>query len=555
MPTVASSLIHHIKKLGVSHVFGIPGKSIVPLLLECEKQEVHFILSRHEAGAGFQASGYALKNRTLGVAIGTSGPGGTNLLTAAGQAKAFYLPVLFITGHPSMRQTGRPLAQDSTPFGTDLAALFEPVTKFSARVERADVFPMYLEHALEQAHTGAMGPVHLTLPLDVLLEDVPSFDIPPVQTGFPLLSAGIPEAIPLIESARNPVLILGKGVHAASAYEEIRAFAERWSIPVVTTPGGKGTFPTHHPLSLHSFGLGGTEQAERYLRSGIDVAIVIGSKLNDMSTAGFTSDMYPERVVHFDYEPGSIRKTLPVPTCFIQGDIACNVRELLRLAGPKQEYRLELEAYRQVSAALDDYETETGGDASSSPALPFLSAVEAVRAIRAGLPADAIIFGDEGSHSFYAIQNLEIYQPGTFFFDAAFGTMGYSLSYAIGAKVASPADTIACLCGDGSIFMHGTEISTAVNEKAAVIFIVFNNGRLDMVDKGMTNHHKKAVGTVYHTGVDVKKFAESLGATAFCCHTKTDITSAIHEACRHSGPTVIEIMVDPLEVPPTLLRG
>ncbi|WCN37296.1 thiamine pyrophosphate-binding protein [Aneurinibacillus uraniidurans] len=554
MTTIASSFIHHIKNLGVTHVFGIPGKSIVPLLIECEKQSVQFILSRHESGAGFQASGYALKNQSIGVAIGTSGPGGTNLITAAGQAKAFCLPVIFITGHPSMKNTGKALAQDSTPFGADMVTLFEPVTKFSARVERGDLFPIYFEHALERALTGTKGPVHLSIPLDVLLEEIMPFEVSTQRKEFPLISEGIHAVLPIIKKSHRPVMILGKGVHSALAYEEIRSFAEHWSIPVVTTPGGKGTFPTNHPLSLNSFGLGGTEQAEVYLRSGIDLIIVIGSKLNDMSMAGFTADMYPEQVIHFDYEPTFIQKTLPVPTCFIQGDIKHNMGELLKLTASEQ-HTLCIDSYKQVCAALDETKEHPPLPTTVSQESPFISAVEAVRTLRTSLPVDTIVFGDEGSHSFYAIQNFDVYKPGTFFFDAAFGTMGYSLSYAIGAKVASPTDTIACLCGDGSIFMHGTEISTAVNENIAVIFIVFNNNRLDMVDKGMSNHLGKSIGTVYTTGVDIKKFSESLGAKAFCCYTNEEIASSIHQALLHNGPTVIEIMVDPHEVPPTLLRG
>ncbi|WP_276917372.1 thiamine pyrophosphate-binding protein [Aneurinibacillus aneurinilyticus] len=552
MTTIASAVVHHIKKLGVTHVFGIPGKSIVPLVIECEKQSLPFILSRHESGAGFQASGYAIKNQTIGVAIGTSGPGGTNLITAAGQAKAFHLPVLFITGHPSMKHTGKALAQDSTAFGTDMVKLFEPVTKFSARVERSDVFPMYLRHALEQSLTGVKGPVHLSIPLDVLLEEIVPFDISIPKTSFPLISTGISDALPIIEQAKRPVMILGKGVHASLAYEEVRALAETWGIPVVTTPGGKGTFPTLHPLSLNSFGLGGTQQAEAYLRSGVDLILIIGSRLNDMSTAGFTEDMYPEHVIHFDYESHYIQKSLPVPTCFIQGDIKQNICELVKASSSEQKMKYK-ETFEQIAAAYEaeapQYHSEAGADS------PFISAVEAIRTLRAALPMDTVVFGDEGSHSFYAIQNFDIYKPGTFFFDAAFGTMGYSLSYAIGAKVASPSDTIACICGDGSLFMHGTEISTAVNQNIAVLFIVLNNSRLDMVDKGMSNHFGKSIGSVYDIGVHVQKFAESLGANAFRCQTSEEIMLSVHEALTHNGPSVIEIMVDPYEVPPTLLRG
>lgn len=133
---VYTILVEHFKKWGITHVFGIPGKSISPLMLELENYDIQYVLGRHEAGCGFEASGYALAAKTMGIAIGTSGPGGTNLITAAAQAKEFQLPVLFITGQPSMQETGRALSQDSSQFGADLVKMFEPVTLFSARIER-----------------------------------------------------------------------------------------------------------------------------------------------------------------------------------------------------------------------------------------------------------------------------------------------------------------------------------------------------------------------------------------------------------------------------------
>src|SRR5690606_24513089 len=137
MKKISEILAIHFKKWGIHHIFGIPGKPVTPLIVDCHSNGIEFVLSKHESGAGFQAAGYALMNNSLAVAIGTSGPGGTNLLTSAGQAKASHLPVLFITGHPSIKDTGKALGQDSTIFGTDLVKMFEPVTKFSARVERA----------------------------------------------------------------------------------------------------------------------------------------------------------------------------------------------------------------------------------------------------------------------------------------------------------------------------------------------------------------------------------------------------------------------------------
>ncbi|WCK56794.1 thiamine pyrophosphate-binding protein [Aneurinibacillus sp. Ricciae_BoGa-3] len=554
MQNVASMLAYHLKALGVKTVFGIPGKSIVPLLFGLEKHELHFVLCRHEAGAGFAASGYALQNRSLGVAIGTSGPGGTNMITAAGQAKAFNLPVLFITGHPSMKETGRALAQDSTPFGTDMAKLFEPVTLFSRRVERADQFPMYLKHAVETAFSGTKGPVHLSIPHDVLSEEIDFFPIH-LQTSAQVISLQIDKISPILNKAQKPLIILGKGVHSSHAYQEVQSFAELWGIPVVTTPGGKGTFATHHPLSLGSFGLGGTPQAMAYLQSGIDLAVVIGSSLNDMSMAGFIKDMYPTQVVHFDCESTYIGKTFSAPTTFIEGDIKLNLQKVLLAGAPDDTSRSRGEVMQAFTTAVKEAAAAVSTTSIGSKNAPYISAVEAIKVLRANLPADAVVFGDEGSHSFYAIQNFNIYEPGTFHFDAAFGTMGYSFGYAIGAKIASPDKTIMCLAGDGSLFMHGTEISTAVNEEAAVIFIVFNNSRLDMVDKGMAGHMGRSIGSIYNTGVKVKEFAESLGAKGTRCYTAEEIEKAIRKALNNIQSSVIEVMVDPLEVPPTMLRG
>ncbi|WP_248513887.1 thiamine pyrophosphate-binding protein, partial [Sporosarcina sp. NCCP-2222] len=180
MKTTASVLASNFKHWGLNHIFGIPGKAVSPILFELLHENIEFVLAKHEAAAGFEAAGYALMNQKIGVTIGTSGPGGTNLLTAAGQAAASHLPLLIITGHPSMKDTGKALGQDSSSFGTDLVNMFQYVTKFSARVERGDMLRPYLQHALEKAVSGVKGPVHLSIPFDVLLEEIEPFvlDLP-----------------------------------------------------------------------------------------------------------------------------------------------------------------------------------------------------------------------------------------------------------------------------------------------------------------------------------------------------------------------------------------
>ncbi|WJY26324.1 thiamine pyrophosphate-binding protein [Sporosarcina trichiuri] len=543
MTTAAAVLTANFKHWGVRHVFGIPGKAISPILFALLEEEMEFVLSKHEAAAGYEAAGYSLMNGSIGVAVGTSGPGGTNLLSAAGQAKAFCVPLLLITGHPSAKDTGKPMGQDSSLFGTDLTALFGHVTKFSARIDRADLLRPMLQHALEKAVEGVQGPVHLSIPFDVLLEEIEPF-ILEFPAPHPLISPDLEMAAGLIDSAERPVLFLGKGVHASRAYKEVRHLAEYYGIPVITTPGGKGTFPSNHELALGAFGLGGTPEAAAYLQEPADLMIVIGTQLSDMSVAGLTEPMYPERILHFDYNREFIDKSLPVPAIPILGDIRANLSRMM----------------------ADKPAADSGSFLfpPRRPALPVtvpgerMSAVSAVSAMRLALPDEAIVFGDDGSHSFYGIQNFDIAKAGTFFFDDIFGAMGNGLGYAIGAKLAAPGKTIVCLVGDGCLFMHGTELSTAQNYDAAVLFVVLNNGCLDMVEKGMRKMIGTSIGGTYETPLDAAAFARSMGVCAETCRTPDETAEAIEEALltirRTKKPAVVEVLVDQNEIPPTMGR-
>lgn len=547
MKKVSELLAWHFKKWGIHHIFGIPGKPVTPLILDLNDIGIEFVLAKHESGAGFEAAGYALMSNKLAVAIGTSGPGGTNLLTAAGQAKASHLPVLFITGQPSIKDSGKALGQDSTMFGTDLVKMFEPVTKFSARVERADTFHSYFRHAVEKAYAGVKGPVHLSIPADVLSESIAEFDMDLPEVIHPAAS-NLDLAIDLMNRPGKKVIWVGKGVHSSRAYREVNMLAERFGIPVMTTPGGKGAFESKHHLSLGAFGLGGAEEASAYVESGLDLMIVMGTKLSDMSLAGLHPSHFPKNVIQFDYDSTFIGKSVQTETLAIVGDIKTNLNALLdKLHG------MEI---TKTPFHLDDYtmpelSKESHSKSSHSP----MSAVEAIKVMSRAFDEDTILFGDDGSHTFYAIKDYDVKKPGTFYFDDVFGTMGHAIGYAIGAQLSNPNAQMVCLTGDGCTFMHGTEISTAVNYGANVIFVVFNNGKIDMVDTGMSLHLGKAVGTVYKTMLDVQKFAESMGALSFKCFNADELEHAIEKAKLANTTVVIEAMMDPTEIPPTTKRG
>ena len=542
MKSIASILVSNFRKWGISHVFGIPGRPLVSLIMELDKQDINFILSKHENGAGYAATGYSLMNRRIGVAIGTSGPGGTNLLTAAAQAKAYHVPVLFITGQQSMNNAGKALGQDSTIFGTDLVKMFEPVTKFSVRVERTDQFQRYLQHALEKAYFGVKGPVHLSIPMDILDEEIEEFEFNLPNHMSQLMSSRLDEFVNKLNNARKPVILAGKGIHSSLAYEEVKSLAEIWNIPVMTTPGGKGTFVENHPLSLGALGLGGTERSAEYIKEDIDLMIVIGSKLSDMSLVGISSENYPKEVIQLDYDYTFIEKSLLVPTLPIIGDIKANLQGVLDRTRDKirNEYNLLEERY--------EYENSVNNSA-------YLSAAHAMKIIRKELPSDSIVFGDDGSHSFYAIKHFGIRKPGTFFFDDVFGAMGHAIGYSIGAQLASYNSRIICITGDGCTFMHGTEISTAANYNIPVTFIVLNNGRLDMPEKAMKMLIGKEIGTIYNVPLDIKKFGESMGVRSYKCCNESELKEALEISNLHNEPIIIEVVVDPYEIPPTLKRG
>ncbi|MEA3319721.1 MAG: thiamine pyrophosphate-binding protein [Bacillota bacterium] len=545
MDTAAAILAKLFKKWEVQHIFGIPGKAISPIIYASDKEDIEFVLCKHETGAGFAAAGYSFMSGKIGVAIGTSGPGGTNLLTAAGQAKASHIPVLIITGHPSMKDTGKGMGQDSSIFGTDLVEMFRHVTKFSARVERGDMLQPLLQHALEKALSGVKGPVHLSIPFDILLEEIEPFEIN-LPKPIEMISTNLERVKMELQNATRPLLFLGKGVHSSKAYQEIQLLAEHWKIPVMTTPGGKGAFISNHSLSLGAFGLGGTKEATDYLRSGIDLLIVIGSKLSDMSTAGFTPDMYPNHLIHFDYDSTFIGKSIKVPTTPVMGDIRSNLQHLLDLAGVKTTDSSKFLLPKQLK------------DVPFNKASEYMSAESAIKVMRNELPEDSIVFGDDGSHTFYGIKHFDIFQPGSFIFDDIFGAMGHGIGYSIGAKIAAPNKPIVCLVGDGCMFMHGTEISTALNYQSSVLFIVLNNGRLDMVEKGMKKMNGKSIGAIYSSPLDIAAFANSMGLESYKCYNPLDLKNAIVLGLTivetKKTPVVIEVIVDPDEIPPTMGR-
>ncbi|WP_339300354.1 thiamine pyrophosphate-binding protein [Paenibacillus sp. FSL R5-0623] len=538
MRTVADYLAETLRNLGVTHVFGIIGKSICPAVLKMVDYGLEFIPGRHESSSGFAASGYALQTGKLGVAFATSGPGGTNLLTAAAHAKANNLPVLFITGHQSIQELGLPQCQDSSSYLADLAEMFRPATLFSKLVERGDHFGTLLNHALSIALGPNKGPVHLCLPFDVQTELLSECRII-IPEPEPLFSiSNLNRIFPLIQQSNRPLIIAGKGVSRARAHDELLQLAESFNIPVITTPGGKGAIAWDHPLYHGPCGVGGFPHADDMLNQS-DLYIVLGSRLSDMTLCNLKPEHHPAHLIQFDADPIFVGKILSAQTLHITGDLKDNLQYLL---GTLEDLPTPVR-----TTAPMDYTVPL-------PDLPQLSLASVLDGMSDLLPYDHKLFVDDGSHGFHAVQRYKVKKPGSFVFDAYFACMGNAIGMAIGAKAASPEETVVCITGDGCFMMLGTEINTAVCNNLNVIFIVVNNKQLDMALKGMEKTTGRIDGTLFEVPMDAAKFAESLGAVAFRAETHEEFSSALSTAQTLNQVTVIELLTDRDEIPPTAHR-
>ncbi|KAA8750247.1 thiamine pyrophosphate-binding protein [Paenibacillus sp. UASWS1643] len=538
MRTVADYLAETLRNLGVTHVFGIIGKSICPAVLKMVDYGLEFIPGRHESSSGFAASGYALQTGKLGVAFATSGPGGTNLLTAAAHAKANNLPVLFITGHQSIQELGLPQCQDSSSYLADLAEMFRPATLFSKLVERGDHFGTLLNHALSIALGPNKGPVHLCIPFDVQTELLSQCRIVIPEPEHLLSVSNLNRIFPLIQQSNRPLIIAGKGVSRARAHDELLQLAESFNIPVITTPGGKGSIAWDHPLYHGPCGVGGFPHADDMLNQS-DLYIVLGSRLSDMTLCNLKPEHHPVHLIQFDADPTFVGKILSAQTLHITGDLKDNLQYLLgTLEDPPTPVR---------TTAPMDYTVPL-------PDLPQLSLASVLDGMSDLLPYDHKLFVDDGSHGFHAVQRYKVKKPGSFVFDAYFACMGNAIGMAIGAKAASPEETVVCITGDGCFMMLGTEIHTAVCNNLNVIFIVVNNKQLDMALKGMEKTTGRIDGTLYEVPMDAAKFAESLGAVAFRAETLAEFSSALNTAQTLNQVTVIELLTDRDEIPPTAHR-
>ena len=556
--TVADVILKYLEAEKVEYIFGVPGTSLVPLFEACNRNNnVKPILAKHEQGAAFMADGYARVKGSLGVCFGTSGPGATNLVTGVANAFIDNIPVLVLTGQVSTSAYGKGTFQDSTKAGIDSVSMFDPITKQSSMVISKYKVVDQLREALRVALTGKKGPVHLSLPKDVMSEEIEA-DLPSPSTYRHAAQYFdrrlVIKASEELVRAQSPAILIGSGSVASGACGEIQELAEMLSIPVATTPKAKGAFPEDHPLALGVLGLSGSPLAERYIKSSeTDLLLVVGASLNQITTMSWDPRLAPSKcLIHINIDPTEIGKNYRADIPLI-GDARTIIDEisfrvLRNLIEQKEKGKDRKERVARLRTDIGMYLEPEKMKSESVPVKPQ----RMVKELEEALPEDAILFVDTGNHICWAIHYMKFHRPDAFI--SAFGmlTMGYASAAVVGGKLAARDRPVIALVGDGCFLMNGMEVATAVSHDIPVVWVVQNNAKLGLVHELQKfSLGNNTVATTFKE-VNLAKVAEGLGAVGYRIEKPNELKKLLPKAIASGKPTVIDCLIDQKEVPPLI---
>src|SRR5438445_6977200 len=474
--TGADAILRSLEAEGVEVVFGIPGGAILPTYDAMAKgTTIRHVLARHEQGAGHMAEGYARASGRAGVAIATSGPGATNLVTPIADAWMDSTPLVCITGQVRSNLIGSDAFQEC-----DITGITIPIVKHSWLVQDVEELPHVLKAAFHVARTGRCGPVLVDVPRDIQ-EAVFDFSYPETVSlpGWKPPRRGherqILAAAHAVAAAARPILYVAGGVLNAGATDELRALAETARLPVVTTLMAKSAFPETHELHGGHPGMHGPKWSNFALNK-CDVLVAVGARFDDRVTGKLASFAPGATVVHLDIDSAEIDKLrhadVPVvgPLKSVLADLGRDLRELSR-PDATEPWLAQLRRWREEAPLRYG---EGGDQMKPQPVLETLQRLTAER-------DDIVWTTGVGQHQMWAMQYLLCDRPRTFITSGGLGTMGYGIPAAIGAKAARPDATVICVDGDGCFQMTQQELATSVLEKLPIVVVLINNGHLGMV--------------------------------------------------------------------------
>ena len=521
---------------GVTDVFGYPGGAILPVYDALRKFPIHHVLVRHEQGAAHMADGYSRASGKVGVAIATSGPGATNLITGIATAMLDSIPMVCITGNVSSKVLGTDAFQE-----VDITGITLPVTKHNFLVIRTEDIAPAIRYAFQIAQSGRPGPVLVDITKDAQ-QGTAVFDFdaakPRAYRPHPMLrveESGLIQAAELIRNAKRPIILAGHGVAESGAMEQIRTLAERAQIPVALTLLGLGGFPASHPLNLGMMGMHGEAWVNHAIQES-DLLIACGMRFDDRVTGSTSTYALKAKKIHIEVDPAEINKNIKVDVALV-GDLRAVLEELLpRIAG------------RDGSAWIKTIESSKGAvavrDIKNLADSGHLYAAHVMHDLWRITGGDAIVVTDVGQHQMWEAQYFHHEKPRTLITSGGLGTMGFALPAAIGTKFACPDKEVWVIAGDGGFQMTAAELSTIVQEKIKINIAIINNGYLGMVRQWQEFFYERNYESTPLVSPDFVKLADAHGIAGRAVRTRADVEAAVNEARSAPGAFLINFLVE-----------
>ncbi|MBA3371343.1 MAG: biosynthetic-type acetolactate synthase large subunit [Thermoleophilaceae bacterium] len=532
------AIVECLKAEGVDTVFGLPGGANLPTYDALYDGGLRHVLCRHEAGAGHAAEGYAKASGRVGVALATSGPGATNLVTPIADAMLDSVPTVFITGQVRSDLIGTDGFQEADTTGITL-----PVVKHSILIQDPRDIPKAISEAFHIASTGRPGPVLIDVPqdlsrADIDYEPVDSVSLPGYQPTLEGNAKQIKLAAKALANARRPVIYAGGGVVNANASKELTELCLSDRFPVTCTVMGLGAFPAPHDQWLGMLGMHGTRSAN-YAMDEADLICAIGARFDDRIT-GKLSEFAPRaKFIHIDVDPAEISKNVPAHIPIV-GDAKRILTKLVREYRALGAERSRLDGWWERIAGWREKHPLGYEDSEDSEIKPQYM-IEAMYEATGG---EAIVTSDVGQHQMWCAQYYDFPEPRRWINSGGLGTMGFGLPSAMGAQVACPDQTVVCLAGDGSLQMNIQELATCVTENIPVKIFLMNNFYL-----GMVRQWQELFWDRRYSGVDMGrvpdwvKLAEAYGASGMRATDKGELVDVMKTALTTDGPVLVDVQV------------
>jgi acetolactate synthase-1/2/3 large subunit len=534
--TGAEILCQSLEHMGVKHVFGYPGGAILPVYDALGKSKLHHILVRHEQGATHMADGYARASGGVGVAMATSGPGATNMVTGIATAMLDSSPIVCITGQVGSKLLGSDAFQE-----IDITGITMPITKHNVVVSRVEDIARTVREAFVIAQSGRPGPVLVDITKDAQQAST-EFDwnaaapkLPPKRVRAGIDKAELDRAVELLNSAKRPLILAGHGIMISGAMKAFEQFVAAGHFPVAMTLLGIGCFPANHPLNLGMMGMHGEAWVNHAIQEA-DLLIAVGMRFDDRVTGDLRTYAKSARKIHIEIDRAEINKNVKVDAALV-GD----AREVLEQLIPLVEKRDRPDWLARIKEVKGDSAVR---DIQSLPDTGHLYAAHVINDLWKETNGEAIVVTDVGQHQMWEAQYYHHNQPRTLVTSGGLGTMGFALPAAIGSKFAKPDSDVWVVVGDGGFQMTMCELATIVQEKIKVNIAIINNGYLGMVRQWQEFFYDKRYVATPLVAPDFAALANAFGIRGERVTARGDVVPTIRAARESKESVLLDFRVE-----------